>query len=90
MLHSTFWNHGAGALDLPPWALSMFPMPSDLRLKHDNTTAYKPKSRRTVQADVIPSLNAAPEGVFLDFLYPPQALAWLQRTSVQQQLQRWE
>ena len=87
MLHSTFWNHGAGALDLPPWALSMFPMPSDLPLRHDSTTPYGSKSRNSTKLEMASDLN---EGMFLDFLYPPQALAWLQRSSGHQQLQRWE
>ena len=89
MLHSTFWNHGAGALDLPPWALSMFPMPADLPLKHDNTTPYQSKRRKSKQRETALSAKAVPDGIFLDFLYPPQALAWLQRTSGQQ-LSRWE
>lgn len=84
MLHSTFWNHGAGALDLPPWAVSMLPKPSDLPFRHDSEASAGARGPSNVQAP------GAHEGVFLDFLYPPQALAWLQRASVQQQLQKWE
>ena len=84
MLHSTFWNHGAGALDLPPCAVSMLPMPSDLPLKHDSDILSGVRSRKKTQPKV------ATDGVFLDFLYPPQALAWLQRASKPQHTQRWE
>ena len=84
MLHSTFWNHGAGALDLPPWAVSMLLRTSNLPLNHDNDGSSDTRSRGKTQPPV------ASDGVFLDFLYPPQALAWLQRASAQQQLQKWE
>lgn len=84
MLHSTFWNHGAGALDIPPWAVSMLPMPSDLPLKHDNHIRAGARTSKRTQPKV------AADGVFLDFLYPPQALAWLQRASAQQQMHKWE
>ena len=84
MLHSTFWNHGAGALDLPPWAVSILPMPADLPLKHDSDISSDARRRRKTQPRV------GTDRVFLDFLYPPQALAWLQRASTQQQMHTWE
>jgi pentatricopeptide repeat-containing protein PET309 len=59
-------------------------MPSDLPMKHDSDIPSDARSRRKTQPKV------ATDGVFLDFLYPPQALAWLQRASAQQQMQRWE
>jgi len=85
MLHSTFWNHGAGDLDLPPWALSMSSMPTDLPLRHDNTSRHAGGTSKEVTS----RSSAPPEGLFLDFLYPPQALAWLQRTPVPH-WERWE
>lgn len=83
MLHSTFWSHGAGDLDLPPWAVSMLSKPSDLPLRHDSDRGPGTRSRKKAHVP-------APDGVFLDFLYPPQALALLQRVSAAQKLQRWE
>lgn len=83
MLHSTFWTHGAGDLDLPPWALSLLPTPSDLPLKDQSES--ETRSRRLQRTPKTP----APDPLFLDFLYPPQALAWLHRGK-SQQLERWE
>lgn len=81
MLHSSFWAHGAGGLDLPPWVVSMLPTPNDLPLKHDSTGSKgRGRSSSTAQSQ---------DGVFLDFLYPPQALAWLDRTNGQL-YERWE
>ncbi|KAF2213161.1 hypothetical protein CERZMDRAFT_117410 [Cercospora zeae-maydis SCOH1-5] len=77
LLHHTFWTHGAGDLNLPPYIVSPTP-PVDLSLRHDDISA--PKNSRVV---------AAPDGVFLDFLYPPQALAHLQRAN-RRQLESWE
>jgi pentatricopeptide repeat-containing protein PET309 len=79
LLHSTFWNHGAGDLDLPPWASIMYPMPSDLPLK-DGSKARGGKSKQSAR-------TTPGDGVFLDFLYPPQALAMLSRA---QFWERWE
>ena len=89
MLHSTFWNHGAGDLDLPPWAVSMLPMPSDLPFKSLSAQSYQGVGNNGIPKDMHTRAGPQPEGVFLDFLYPPQALAWLQR-SKGQQWQRWE
>ncbi|KAK3714287.1 hypothetical protein LTR37_007873 [Vermiconidia calcicola] len=89
MLHSTFWNHGAGVLDLPQWALPMFPIPSDLPLKSDSMEIVSSRSKKASREEVPTESSAMADGVFLDFLYPPKALAWFRRTSGQQ-LQRWE
>ncbi|KAK4541811.1 hypothetical protein LTR36_007343 [Oleoguttula mirabilis] len=78
LLHSTFWKHGAGDLDLPLWAMSTCQMPPDLPLRHDDTR------RRHVGGDVkeVKSRPSAPaDGLFLDFLYPPQALAWMHKVA---------
>lgn len=90
MLHSTFWNHGAGDLELPSWAVSMFPMPTDLPLKSGNdknggTNERRSRSEQQGQQHG----HGMADGVFLDFLYPQQALALLHKRSVQQS-QRWE
>ena len=89
MLHSTFWNHGAGDLEIPPWALSMFPMPPDLPLKGNNTSSCHASKNKIWTNELRASSGVGSEGVFLDFLYPQQALAWLQRANGQQ-WQRWE
>lgn len=81
LLHSTFWDHGAGDLDLPPWAVALLPN-SDLPLRRDSDEIRATRGQRKPQAP------APSDGVFLDFLYPPHALAWLQRAS--QQSQKWE
>ncbi|KAF2165031.1 hypothetical protein M409DRAFT_67345 [Zasmidium cellare ATCC 36951] len=83
-LHSTFWAHGAGGLDLPPWAVSMPPTPTDLPLKDDSTGAKQTSCSRSPPCSILPH-----DGVFLDFLYPPQALAWLHRSQAQC-CERWE
>ena len=85
LLHSTFWNHGAGDLDLPPWALSMLPMPTDLPLRGDDKSSVQ--IGREQQTGYVG--HGMADGVFLDFLYPQQALALLHRRSMQQG-QRWE
>ncbi|KAK5118776.1 hypothetical protein LTR85_007982 [Meristemomyces frigidus] len=80
MLHSAFWNHGAGDLDLPPWAVSMLPMLTDLPLKHDNTQQRQDHVGGK-REEMRLSSNSPSDGVFLDFLYPPQALAWMHRAT---------
>jgi len=71
LLHSAFWSHGAGDLDLPPWALSSRPQSSC------KDTIDCPSSSESRPVDS--ALGA--DGVFLDFLYPPQALAFMSRVS---------
>ena len=83
-LHSAFWNHGAGALNLPPWPMSMLPRPDDLPfgVQHEgNSVPKKSKSHEDGTTGLIEA--PAPEGHFSDFLYPPQALAWIGRASKQ-------
>lgn len=87
MLHSTFWHHGAGDLDLPPWAVSMAPMPTDLPLRHDDAQGLRTKGGKSQTGKA--SLSTPLDGVFLDFLYPPQALAWLHGANGQL-WERWE
>lgn len=89
MLHSTFWNHGAGGLELPAWAMSMLPNMQGRSVKSRDISHSHRKTERRIQTEYMRGSSAVFEGVFLDFLYPPQALAWLQKASVQQ-WQRWE
>ena len=92
-LHSTFWTHGAGDLDLPPsWATCHGPpppptSPSDQRpFKRDSASSSCSKRDHHRPGN---GVYTPTEGAFLDFLYPPQALAWLQRASGQQ-WEKWE
>ncbi|SMY28557.1 unnamed protein product [Zymoseptoria tritici ST99CH_1A5] len=88
-LHSTFWNHGAADIELPPWAVGTYSA-NDKVARHDNrrrqsrsTSLLKDPDQRTQ----VP--NPQSNGIYLEFLYPPQALAWMQRTNVQAR-ERWE
>lgn len=79
-LHRSFWTHGAGDLDLSCSGTSSRPLPSILPCKPaltDKTCTAGP--RHSQEPDH--SGSELPDGPFLDFLYPPQALAWLQSTT---------
>jgi len=83
-LGSTFWNHGAGDLDLPPWttAHTRHP-PLDV---HGSTHRPRCASKQEHESRI----NSTPvESPFLDFLYPPQALALLHRNG-SHPAERWE
>ncbi|EME47337.1 hypothetical protein DOTSEDRAFT_69310 [Dothistroma septosporum NZE10] len=82
-LHSTFWNYGAGDLELPPWAVFV---PAGLPPKPNSTSKSSPRRRYD---GVDTTSTSASNDSFLDFLYPPQALAWLQHSSRQRWAQ-WE
>ena len=58
-LHSAFWSHGAGGIDLPSWWIALLQLPQ------------AKEASETVQEDIKPR--------FLDFLYPSQALAFIQK-----------
>ncbi|OJD34373.1 translation regulator [Diplodia corticola] len=73
MLHSSFWHHGAGDLDLPTWwasALQHSPAP-DSQLHDPPEESGRNAARQT----------PAPDGLFLDFLYPAKTLALMHRLS---------
>ena len=59
-LHSAFWSHGAGSIDMPAWWIALLQLPQ---------TKEAPEA---VQEDIKPR--------FLDFLYPSQALAFIQKS----------
>ncbi|KAK5138601.1 hypothetical protein LTR08_000189 [Meristemomyces frigidus] len=64
----------------------MSPMPTDLPLKHDSMQHLREVGKSKVKG----TCSAGPtEGVFLDFLYPPQTLAWMHRAT-SQGWERWE
>lgn len=68
MLHATFWSHGAGDLEIPPSAGMAPPPPPGSPLGHDSNGGSSMETRQRQEA--------RQEAPFLDFLYPPQALAW--------------
>ncbi|GAB7359032.1 hypothetical protein MBLNU230_g5104t1 [Neophaeotheca triangularis] len=82
MLHANFWTHGAGDLEIPPWlATTAQPPPPDLPLGHD--------SNGSGSLDVSQGLEPRQEAPFLDFLYPPHALAWAHSVNGQSK-ERWK
>jgi pentatricopeptide repeat-containing protein PET309 len=83
-LGSTFWNHGAGDLDLTPWATvhtTQPPLDVHGSIQQPRRGPKKEQERRVDSAPV--------ESPFLDFLYPPQALALLHRNG-SHYTERWE
>ncbi|MCJ1223737.1 hypothetical protein MMC12_000380 [Toensbergia leucococca] len=69
-LHSAFWCHGAGSIDLPSWWISLLEVPS----------AENPPRASSGRHTTLRSLpSSILEGRFLDFLYPTQTLALIQR-----------
>ena len=68
-LHSAFWSHGAGNINLPSWWI-FFLQTSDSNKQHRPTrTAHSPGER----------VSGAIQELFLDFLYPVQTLALIRR-----------
>ena len=64
-LHSAFWSHGAGNIDLPSWWM--------LFLQNSNSAqdSYSSKRHGTPTA----TLSSGLQEIFLDFLYPVHTLA---------------
>lgn len=108
-LHSTFWTHGAGDIELDinlfgigagggagvgaGWGAST---PPELACRHDDIHSAGPaggqrrkEPRGVIAASSSTSTSHGAEVPFLDFLYPPHALAWLQRSNGQP-WERWE
>lgn len=90
LLHLTFWQHGAGDLDLPPWAVSKSSTSahSPIRCGGDSEPTRR-RSKAAGRSGKEGTWAPSGEGVFLDFLYPPQALALL-RTASRQNNEKWE
>lgn len=68
-LHSAFWSHGAGNIDLPPWWV--------LFLQHSDSVqeSYSSKRHGTPPA----ALSSGFQEIFLDCLYPVHTLAFIRR-----------
>lgn len=60
-LHSTFWSHGAGNINLPSWWIALLQTPQT------ETHVCSPQG----------ITDRIKEGVFMDFLYPVQTVAFL-------------
>ena len=68
-LHSAFWSHGAGNIDLPPWWM--------LFLQNIDSSQGRCSSRRHRSPEA--ALSCGLEEIFLDFLYPVHTLALIKR-----------
>lgn len=68
-LHSAFWSHGAGNIDLPPWWM--------LFLQNIDSSQGRCSSRRHRSAKAV--LSCGLQEIFLDFLYPAHTLALMNR-----------
>lgn len=78
-LHQGFWTHGAGDLDLLPTYVPSPSIPTTgLPFSRNDTHSEGQKDRTNELASL------AADAIFLDFLYPPQVLAYVHRTSRQQ------
>ena len=74
-LHSTFWRHGAGDLDVPSWACYM----TRVLFEPDHTIIHA--NSQELNTDRSCASNAS-EPMFLDFLYPKATRAMIRRLSV--------
>lgn len=79
LLHSSFWCHGAGDIDLPSWWMSLLQLPSPLDGTH-------PPAKPTGSRD---ALGSEGEGSLFEFLYPAQTLALIRRLSSYNFQGRW-
>lgn len=68
-LHSAFWSHGAGNIDLPSWWMLFLQSSSSVRNSRQN------RAHRTATA----ALSSGLQEIFLDFLYPAHTLALIRR-----------
>ena len=68
-LHSTFWTHGAGNIDLPAWWILLLQTP----VVNDEVCTRRRKG------EFQKVLCTGLEDIFLDFLYPVQTLALIRR-----------
>ena len=68
-LHSAFWSHGAGNIDLPAWWIFLLQTPSK---PSDGSIGGTSKAFRT-------AVSRKLENIFLDFLYPSRTRALIKR-----------
>ena len=68
-LHSAFWSHGAGFIDLPSWWM--------LFLQNSDTSQESCSNKK--HGNPAATLSRGLEEIFLDFLYPARTLALIRR-----------
>ena len=68
-LHSAFWSHGAGNIDLPSWWMLFLQNSDSARGSCSNKNSGNPTA----------ILSRGLEEIFLDFLYPARTLALIRR-----------
>ena len=68
-LHSAFWSHGAGDIDLPAWWRFLL----QVRESSDVSTSNRKR------VSVTENMTAGLQDIFLDFLYPVQTHAFIRR-----------
>lgn len=79
LLHSSFWCHGAGDIDLPSWWMSLLQLPLPVDGAH-------PPGKAIGSRD---ALGSEEEGSLFEFLYPAQTLALIRRLSSYNFQGRW-
>ena len=72
-LHSSFWCHGAGDIDLPSWWISLLQQPPPAKSSHLQSIADTAK--QCLSAGLL-------DGGFLDFLYPAKTLTLIHKLAV--------
>ena len=72
-LHSAFWCHGAGDIDLPSWWISLLQQPPPETVARSQSIVDTAK--KCLSAGLL-------EGGFLDFLYPAKTLTLIHKLAV--------
>ena len=83
-----FWNHAASDLELSPWAATSSAHQQSPPLEVHGRK-QRPQHAVNPTGDEIIGNEDTSDGPFLDFLYPPQALALL-RQNTSHRVERWE
>ena len=68
-LHSAFWSHGAGNIDLPPWWMLFL---QNIDSSQGNCSSTRHRSPNA-------ALSCGLQEILLDFLYPAHTLAFIKR-----------
>ena len=72
-LHSAFWYHGAGDIDLPSWWISLLQQPPPEN--STKTQSIADTAGKCLSAGLL-------EGGFLDFLYPAKTLSLIHKLAI--------
>ncbi|MCJ1282159.1 hypothetical protein MMC26_001482 [Xylographa opegraphella] len=72
-LHSAFWCHGAGDIDLPSWWISLLQQPPPEKATRSQSIADT--ARKCLSAGLL-------DGGFLDFLYPAKTLSLIHKLAI--------